>query len=218
VGELEIKNASERKKLMQAISRYLETLHIQSLIIQEPDLDSSEAALTTSGIKLKEQKISSIQLIKARSLACASGEALRFQFKIQLEKELPRELLSGLKTRLESIKEGKFLGLFGGKVVGVRWAGQGLADVLNRDQQISQTLLRCMQIWDEMELEIEASTAKEILIRGPWFTNPKTIISLYAPGKDYEEQNCVFGYKTADRIAGLIQEFINREIVSVKRS
>lgn len=218
MGELEIKNASERKKLMQAISRYLETLHIQSLIIHEPDIDSSEAALAISGIQLKEQRISSIQLIKAKSFACTSGEALRFQYKIQLEKELPDGLLSRLKARMEPIKEGKFLGLFGGKVVGMRWAGQGLAETLNQDQGISQTVLRCMQIWDEMELEIEASAAREILIRGPWFTNPNTIISLYAPGKDYEEQNCVFGYKTVDRIASLIQEFINREFTSVERN
>jgi hypothetical protein len=215
VRELEIKNGIERKKLMQTIYGYLGTLQVQSMIIQEPDPDSTGADVTRSIIKLKGQRVNSIQLVKAKSFSCSSGEALRFQYRIQLAKELPRDLLSGLKTRVAPIKEGKILGLFGGKIVGVRWIGQRLADMLNRDPEISKTLLRCMQTWDVMEIEIEASS-KEVLISGPWFTNPNTIISLYAPGKEYEEQNCVFGYKTIDRIARLIQESLLGEYITVK--
>jgi hypothetical protein len=209
VRELETKNAGGRKKLMQAIARYLETLNVRAGVTLEPDLDSTGAALTESVIKLQEQRISSIRLIRKQSGGCASGEALRFQFKIQLSKALDGDVLSGLKARVEPIKEGKILGFFGGKITGVKWVGRKLADRLNQDPEISKSLLRCMQIWDEMELETAASSDSEISILGPWFTNPDTIISLYSPGRSYEEQNCVFGYKTADRIAGIIQKIVN---------
>jgi hypothetical protein len=57
-----------------------------------------------------------------------------------------------------------------------------------------------------MEITTAAISSSEVVIFGPWFTNPNTIISLYSPDRSYEEQNCVFGYPTIDKIARLIQE------------
>ncbi len=207
VRELEARNAIDRKNLMQAIFPYLGRLDVKAKLIQEPAFDSTGIAIMEPAIQLKDQRIDSIRVIRAGGSGCGdTGEALRFQYKLQLEKELPTEFLPKLKARTKTIKAGKVLGLFGGKIVGIKWTGQELADILNRDQEISEILLRCAQIWGEMELEIDAVSLSEIYISGPWFVNPKTIIALYSPGKSYEEQNCVFGYKTIDRISGLIQE------------
>lgn len=207
VRELEARNASDRKNLMQTIFHYLSQSGVQGRLIQEPALDSFGVAVMEPAIQLREQNIDTIHLIRTGSSSCGSdGEALRFQYKLHLGKELSAELVPGLKARTKTIKQGKVLGLFGGKIVGVNWIGQKLADILNQDAEISEVLLRCAQLWGDMEMNIDAVSSTEIYISGPWFVNPKTIIALYSPGRSYEEQNCVFGYRTIDRIARLIRE------------
>lgn len=205
--ELEVKSAADRKKLMQAIFHYLGRLGVKANLIQEPVFDSLGVTIMESVIQLKEQRIDSLRLIREGNLGCGSkGDVLRFQYNLRLDKELKTESIPELKARTKTVKEGKVLGLFGGKIVDVKWAGQELADILNQDTEISKVLLHCTQIWGEMELNIDAVSLSEICISGPWFVNPNTIIALYSPGKSYEEQSCVFGYKTIDRIAEIIQD------------
>jgi hypothetical protein len=207
VTELEARNAGDRKQLIQAIFHYLGQSSIEANLIQEPVFDSLGVSIMEPAIQLKDQRIDSIRLIRAGRSGCGeAGEVLRFQYKIKLKEELPAEFITGIRARTKTIKAGKVLGLFGGKTVGVEWIGRELADVLNQDKEVSEVLLRCAQIWGEMELDIDATALSGIDIAGPWFVNPETIISLYTPGRSYEEQNCVFGYKTMDRIAKLIQD------------
>ncbi len=206
VRELETRHAVERKKLMQVISNYLSQSGVKAVLTQEPALDSFGLSVTEPAIQLKEQTVDSIRLIRVGRSSCGeTGDVLRFQYKVKLEKELSPESSQRLKARTKTIKEGKVLGLFGGTIVGVNWTGQELSNTLNRDPEISEVLLRCTKIWGEMEINIEASRS-EFYISGPCFVNPNTIMSLYSPEKSYEEQNCVFGYKTIDRIAKLIRE------------
>jgi hypothetical protein len=209
VRELEARNASERKNLMQVIFQYLKRSDVNTKLIQEPSRDLLGIAIMEPAIQLKDHSIDSIRLVRAGGSGCGdTGEALRFQYKLHLEKEIPEELVSKLKARTKTIKVGKVLGIFGGKITGVKWNGQELADILNQDQAISAVLLQCSQIWGEMEFEIEAVSLSEVYISGPWFVNTKTILALYSSGKSYEEQNCVFGYKTIERVAKLIHEKI----------
>jgi hypothetical protein len=206
VRELEAKNAVNRKKLMQTIFGYLGRLDVKASLVQEPSLDSVGVSVLEAAIRLKDRSIDSIHLARKVSPGCgASGEVLRFQYKLRPDRELPRETLSGLKVRTKVVKTGKVLGLFGGKIESVKWTGGQLADILNQDSQLSESLLRCAQIWG-MELEIEAPSSSEVMISGPWFSNPQTIVSLYSPGREYEEQNCVFGYKTVEKIANIVRE------------
>jgi hypothetical protein len=207
VRELEARNTASRNKLIQTISNYLDRSGVKTVVIHKPALDSFGVTLTESVIQLKEQRIESINLFKMDSAGCGdSGEALRFQYKLRLEKEVPIEILPDLRAQTKTIKVGKVLGLFGGTVTEVKWTGQKLADILNHDTEISQVLLKCTQLWGEMEISIAAISSSEVVIQGPWFTNPNTIMSLYSPDRSYEEQTCVFGYQTIDKIARRIQE------------
>ena len=207
VRELEARNTAGRNKLIQTISNYLDRSGVKAVVIHKPALDSFGLTITESVIQLKEQRIESINLFKMDSAGCGdSGEALRFQYKLRLEKEVPGETQPKLKAQTKTIKVGKVLGLFGGKVTDVKWTGQELADTLNKDPEISQVLLKCTKIWGEMEISTAAISSSEVVIYGPWFTNPDTIMSLYSPDRSYEEQNCVFGYPTIDKIARRIQE------------
>jgi hypothetical protein len=207
VRELEAKNAVERKKLIQAIYQYLSQLKIGARIIQEPSLDSLGTNIFESAIQLTEQRIDSVRLFRMSNPNCGdTGEALRFQFKLKLLNELPAESMSRLNAHIKPMKEGKILGLFGGKIVGIKWTGQELANSLNQETEISEGLLRCARIWGGLEMDIEAVSSSEIHISGPWFSNPGTITALFSPGKSYEEQDCIFGFKTIDRIAKLIRD------------
>ena len=209
VRELESRNNAGRNKLIQTISSYLDWSGVKAVVIQKPAIDSFGITVTESVIQLKEQRIESINLFKITSAGCGeSGEALRFQYKLLLGKEVPREILPKLKAQTKTIKMGKVLGLFGGKVTEVKWTGQELAETLNRDPEISKVLLKCTQIWGEMEITTAVISSSEVFIYGPWFTNPSTIISLYSPDRSYEEQNCVFSYPTIDKIARRIQEML----------
>jgi hypothetical protein len=206
VRELETRNAVDRKKLIQTISQYLNNSGVKSRLNQEPDLKSSDINVTDSFIQVEDQAIDSIRLIRRSSLSCGDDrDVLRFQFRIRLDKELPKEVISKLKAETKTVREGKVLKLFGGKVSGVKWIGQELAETLNRHSEISEALFRCTRSWGDMGLDIRAVSFTEISISGPWFTNPRTIIALYSSGKSQEEQDCVLGYKTIDMIARIIR-------------
>jgi hypothetical protein len=212
VRELEARNTAGRNKLMQTISNHLERSGIATAVIQKPAMDSFGEAETETILQLQEQRIESIRLFKMASAGCGdAGEALRFEYKLRLEKEIPVEILPALRSQTKTIKVGKLLGLFGGRVKEVKWTGQELADALNRDQEISKVLLKCSEIWGEVEITITAISSSEVLIYGPWFTNPTNIISWYFSNHNDGEQNCVFDYQTIDKIASRIQEVLLRQ-------
>jgi hypothetical protein len=209
VRELESKNANQRKRLMQAIDHYLVQSGYKTSLVQEPDLNSLGESITESAIQMYGQKIDSIRVFRINNAGCSdTGDILRFQYKINLEKSINKEHLSRLRARTKIIKTGKILGIFGGKIANVVWTGNELADILNRDTEISSILLHCAQIWGEMGIEIEAKASTELLISGPCFTNPETIIALYSRDKKYEEQNCVLSLSAVDRIAQHIPESV----------
>ena len=194
---------------MQTISDYLGRSGVKSAVIHKTAVDSFGEAETEAVIQLQDQRIESIRLFKMPSASCGTtGEALRFQYKLRWEKEIPGEILPRLRAQTKTIKVGKVLGLFGGRLKEVIWTGKDLAEKLNRDPQISQVLLKCTEIWGEMEITTEPVSSSEVLIYGPWFTNPNTITSLYSPGRNYDEQNCVFSYQVIDKIAGRIHEIL----------
>jgi hypothetical protein len=205
VRELEAKNAASRKKLMQTVLGYLGRLEVKASLVQEPALDSLGVSVLEPSITLKEQTINSIHLTRKYSPGCDTGEALRFQFRLRLDRDIPRATAAGLRVKTKIVKTGKVLGLFGGKIESVKWTGGELAETLNQDSQIAESLLRCARIWG-MELEVEAVSSSVISISGPWFFDSPTIISLYSAGREYEEQNCIFGYKTIERIAHIVRQ------------
>jgi hypothetical protein len=205
VIELQANNSIERNKLMQAVSSYMGQLNVKAALVQEPVGESADMSSGEPVIQLKNQRIDSIRLVQGALSACGdNGEPLRFQYKIVTPKKFSNDFVNRLKARTKTLKTGKTLGLFGGKIVGVKWIGRELADILNQDREISAGLLHCAQIWGEGEFEIQAAGANEVYVASPWFINSKTIIALYSSTRTYDEQECVLGYKIADQIAGLI--------------
>jgi hypothetical protein len=202
VRELEAKNAIERKKLMESLFDHLSKASIKAELQQEPAINSLGMSVIEPVIHLKEQNLDIIRLVGMDSGGCGvPGNILRFQYEVHLNKELSEEQMKNIRAITKVIKEGKVMNFFGGKVVGVKWDGQKLAEILNQDQSIADDLMRCVKSWSYLEFQIEAVSPRNIYITGPRFTNPGTIAELYRSDIKEEIQCCIFGYGTLEKIA-----------------
>ncbi len=202
VQELEAQNAIERKRLMQALLDYLNRAGVTAEIEPEPAINSLGLSVLEPVIHLQKQNLSKIRLVGMDSGSCgAAGIILRFQYEVRLEKNLPGEMMESMNATTRLIKEGKIRAFFGGKITGIQWEGQKLADVLNQDQAISSELMKCVKAWSHLEFQIEAASPEEVHILGPRFTNPGMIAELYQSGIKDEIEGCVFGYPTLEKIA-----------------
>lgn len=209
VRELEAKNAIERKQLMQSLFDYLSQAGIKAELQQEPSINLFGMSVLEPVIHLKEQNINRIRLVGMDSGGCGvPGNILRFQYEVSLHKELSAEQMKDMSTTTKVVKEGQVMKLFGGKVVGVKWVGQRLAEILNQDQSITDDLMRCVKSWNYLEIQIEAVSPKDIYITGPQFSNPGTIAELYQSGIKEEIQCCIFGYGILEKIAKHIKSSI----------
>ena len=202
VRELEEKNAIERERLMQSLFDYLSQTGIKVELQKEQTTGSMGMPVLEPVIQLKGQNLEKIRFVGADCGGCGvPGNILRFQYEVRLDKGLSVEQMKNVSATTEVIKEGKVMNSFGGKVVGVKWGGQRLAEILNQDQPILDDLVRCVKSWSYLEFRIEAVSSREVLITGPQFTNPGTIAELYRSGMKEEIQCCIFGYKTVEKIA-----------------
>ena len=202
VRELEAKNAIARKQLMQALYDYLGQTGVKAELQQEPATNSLGMSVFEPVIQLKEQDLNRVRLVGMDSGGCGvPGDILRFQYEVHLDKELSAEQMKDISAATKVVKEGKVMNFFGGKVVGVKWTGQKLAEILNRDQSIADDLMKCVKSWSYMEFQIEAVSSSEVYITGPRFTDPERITELYRSGMKEEIQCCIFGYVTLKKIA-----------------
>jgi hypothetical protein len=97
------------------------------------------------------------------------------------------------------------MNFFGGKVVGIKWIGQKLAEILNENQSIADDLMKCVKSWSYLEFQIETVSSRDVYISGPRFAAVGRIAGLYRSGIKEEIQCCIFGYKTLEKIARLIR-------------
>lgn len=199
--EVEAKNAIERMKLMQSLFDHLNRAGIKAELQKEPAFNSLGMSVLEPVIQLKEQNLNKIRLVGIDSGGCgAAGNILRFQYEVHLDKELSPQNIKNMSATTKVIKEGKVMNFFGGKVVGVKWVGQTLAETLNQDQSIANDLMRCVKSWSYLD-QIKAVSPGDVYIIGPRFTNPGTIAELYKSDIKEEIQFCILGYTTPEKIA-----------------
>ncbi len=204
--ELEARNAFERKQLIQSLYEYLVQNHIKAEFQEEPAVGFLGESVLEPLVLLNEQNLTKIRLVGFVGGGCSvPGNILHFQYEIGLDIELSAKQMKEINANTELIREGKFGSLFGGKIVGIKWVGQRLAEKLNEDQSIADDLMRCVKSWNHLDFVIEAASPREVYITGPQFTNPGTITELYRAGNKEEIQRCVFGYTIVEKIAGHIK-------------
>jgi hypothetical protein len=209
VKELEEQNARERKILMQALSKYLKQSDIEAELKEETASNYLGMTFQESVIQIKGKNLDTIRLVGIDSGGCGvPGNVMRFQYGVRLNKEISTDLIEKIKCETKLIKEGKIIGYFGGKVVEVKWVGKELAEVLNKDSEISVDMLKCTKSWSYLEYSIETNSG-EIDILGPRFVDPQRIVQLYETEIKREVECCLFGFQTVEKIAKHIKEFVS---------
>jgi len=209
VEELEEKRAIERQQLFEAMSSYLRSLGIDSILATEPSMDIFGGTINEPVIKLKSQNVDGIHLTLTDYVSCGvQGSISRFIYDIVLEKKLTGKTGKLLEVRTKSIKEKKLVGLFGGQVVSINWVGRDLADVLNHDSDIARVLLDCAKSKGNPEFRVQVKLPFTVKIIGPRFAEPQRIIDLLTLGSKERFEECVFGFKICDRIAKHVRQLV----------
>jgi hypothetical protein len=202
VRELEARNAVERKELMQALFEHLNESGVKAEMQTEPAYNCLGKETQEPVIHLKEQNLSLIRLVGMDGSSCGvPGDSLRFQYMVHLDSKLSQPEMKNIASFTSVIRGGKILNYFGGKVEGIKWVGQKLAENLNNDKAITEDMMRCVKSWSYLEFQVEAVTPSDVSILGPRFSNPGAIADLYHSENKEEIQCCAFGYTTMEKIA-----------------
>jgi hypothetical protein len=206
VRELEERNAVERRQLMQALFEHLNESGTKAEMQTEPAYNCLGKEVQEPVIHLKGQNLSLIRLVGIDGNGCGvPGDSLRFQYIVHPDKSLSPQEMRNMASFTSVIKGGKILNYFGGKVEGIKWVGQKLAETLNSDKSITEDMMKCVKSWSYLEFQIEAGSPTEVSILGPRFSNPGAIAELYHSEMKAEIQCCAFGYNTVDKVAGHIK-------------
>jgi hypothetical protein len=202
VRELEARNAVERKELMQALFEHMNETGVKAELQQEPAINCLGKEVFEPVIQLKEQNLNTIRLVGMDGGGCGvPGDSLRFQYVVHLESKLSPQEMKNVASFTSVIRGGKVMNIFGGKVEGIKWVGQKLAETLNSDKAVTEDMMRCVKSWSYLEFQIEAVSPTEVSILGPRFSNPGAIADLYHSENKEEIQCCAFGYTTMEKIA-----------------
>jgi hypothetical protein len=210
VKELEERMAMERRKLLETVMDYLHSQGVDAKLAEEAAADVYGNAISEPVIRITGRNIDSIRVTSADYFGCSLPENIsRFQYEISLEKKLDGETVRKISTRIEYERENKTLGLFGGAITGTHWTGGKLADLLNRDKDISSVLLDCTRSPGNPEFQVQMKTLDMAEILGPRFVDLERIKEMFKRGVKEGFEECVFGFKTSDKIAKHVRDLVS---------
>jgi hypothetical protein len=208
VKELETQNAADRKQLMLTLYKHLNQSGIDVELNSEAATNFLDMTFQELVIKVKNKNLNIIRLVGLDSDGCGvPGNITRFQYEVHLNKNISDEVIKKIDAETRLIKEGKIIG-FGGKVVGVNWVGNELAERLNNNTKLSESMLKCTKSWSHMEFTIQATSAR-VDILGPRFVEPLRIVELYETESKSDIECCLFGFQIVEKIAGQIRDFVS---------
>ena len=207
VRELKAEKAIERQQLLNTITKYIGSLGVDALLVEESSTDNFGGTINELVIRLKGKSIDRIRLNSMDYISCGVLSSVsRFHYEVFLDKKLTRNYTRQIRAKTKSIKEKKTLGLFGGKVIDINWVGQDLAELLNHDSEISKVLLDCTKALGNPEFQIRAKSPSTVEILGPRFVEPQRIMDLLAVGKMGQFEECIFEFNICERIAKHVRE------------
>jgi hypothetical protein len=208
VKELEIQNAAESKRLMQALFNHLHESGIEVELASETATNYMGMSFEEPVIRIRHKNLDAIKLTGMGGGGCdVPGSIMQFQYEVHLSKEIPEKLIDKIYSETNLVKEGKIMGLLGGKVAKIKWNGRDLAEELNKDSAISEAMLKCTKSWNYIEFHIIAENS-QVNILGPRFTDPERIVQLYESEFKNDVECCLFGFQTVEIIARHVKEFV----------
>ena len=205
--------ALERKKLLEAVLDYLHSVGAEAHLSEDPVQDVYGNTINEPVIRITGRNIDSIRVTSSDYFGCGMPETIsRFHYEVSLGKKPDGEMAKQIDTRIEYERDNKKFGIFGGEITGVRWSGGKLADLLNADKDISGVLFGCCKSPGNPEFQVRLKTLNTAEIQGPRFADLWRIQEMFKRGIKEGFEECVFGFKTADQIAGHIKDLTTAHV------
>jgi hypothetical protein len=168
-----------KEDFLLAIIEHLRRKGVDAQLLSEKRQLPLGLSTTETGIRLIGQEIDSIWADELGSSYGKSG--FRCQFRVLLDKPVSKELRHAVHAQNKFTRQGKFLGLFGGQIVGVKWVSGSLADSLAGDTAISRMLAELGDVCGAHHVNVTHSDAQGesvVMIEGPrlpYFTVPQDL-------------------------------------------
>ena len=212
VRELEAKRAVEREEQLKAMATYLRSLDVNATLAEEPATDLLGRSAAETVIQLRGQNVQKIWLGTEAYYGYGTiGSVSRFHYEILLDKPLSLRSKRGIAAKTKTVKENKFLGLFGGKVVDIKWVGGDIADRLNSDADLSKLLVDCANCSGSVELRIQTTFPAAVEILGPKFIGPLPLPSAeeLATQAELKAGDKLFKFEIYNRIAKHVRDVLS---------
>ena len=209
VKELEEKMALERRKLLETVLNYLHSIEVEAQLSEGAVADVYGNTFNEPVIRITGRNIDSIRVASADYFGCGLPDNIsRFHYEVSPGKKLDSDTARQIGTRIEYERDNKKLGLFGGEITGIRWTGGKLADLLNGDKDIHSVLFDCCRSPGNPEFQVRLKTPNMVEIQGPRFADLWRIQEMFERGIKEGFEECVFGFRTADKIAGHVKDIV----------
>jgi hypothetical protein len=208
VRELEASREIVRQEQLRAMVNHLHDLGIDATLAGEATTDLLGKSTTEAVIQLSVQSIHRIRLASNDYGGYGIDSGSRFQYEIISDRSLSRELKEAIDAKTKPVKENKFLGLFGGKFVDIKWVGRDIADQLNRDAELSRQLLECAKCGGNVELQIKTKFPSVVEILGPQFFGPSPMLRAELR-KDTDACYKIFEFEIYNRMAKHVRDVLD---------
>jgi len=153
-----------REEILGEFIFYLQSRGIDANLGKESAVDYFGRDIEETVVQLSEQ---SLQEIRLYARIYGTGLIIyRFYYDI-LFAELPPEVSRAIATKVKLVKEDKVIGLFGGKLVDIKWVGQDIAQQLNSDSNLWQRLFQYAGYFDAGQIQIYAASPSRVRLLGP---------------------------------------------------
>jgi hypothetical protein len=101
----------------------------------------------------------------------------RFHYEIVSDKPLTDTSRKAIDAKTKLIKQNKFLGLFRGKVVDIKWVGRDIAEPLNYDKELSRLLIESASCNGSGKLRIQVKSPSVVEILGHEFVKHPSLLT-----------------------------------------
>jgi len=155
---------------LHELTLYLQKKGIDTTLNKEPAIDyfgrdTEEAVLQLAGQSLQE--------IRLYARIYGTGLIIyRFYYDLLFDTKLSPEMCRSIATKVKPVKEDKVIGLFGGKLVGIKWLGRDVAAQLSSDNNLLSRLLDYAGYFDVGQIRIYAESSSRVRVLGPRLVVP----------------------------------------------
>ena len=202
--ELQAEIKKKQDTILREVARNLSDGGLKVSLTEETETDFSGKDSQESAIELSGGVIRKIRLLNYNY--GTTDTIFRFQYELLPESELPPHSDKAIDARVKLVRDNKVLGLFGGEVVDVKWAGNEVAERLNADADLSRQLFEYLKHLENPAIQIYAKSSLKVDILGPRLTASFAALTDEELSKQFIEGAVnVFAFDIYERIASHIR-------------